>query len=114
MMRKRKAPPKRRFNVYVIALNKKVLKSKKFLEDNPDYKDGKPCVYVGMTARAPEERFEQHKKGYKSGRFIKHHGEYLRRKLYEKYNPMTYEEAKRRERQLAEDLRRKGYAVHWN
>ena len=114
MMRKRKKPALKRFNVYVIALDEKVLESKKFLEENPGYKQGKPCVYVGMTARAPEERFEQHLKGYKSGKYVRRYGRYLRRKLYEKYNPMTYDEAKERERSLAGELRRKGYAVHWN
>ena len=44
-------------NIYVIELDKEVLSKKKFREANPDYEEGKPCVYVGMTNKTPEERF---------------------------------------------------------
>jgi len=46
--------------IYVIRLNDSVLKENKFMEKNPDYIKGNPCVYVGMTGRTPDERFEQH------------------------------------------------------
>lgn len=104
--------PAKRFSVYVIALDKEVLKHKKFCDQNPQYRLGKPCVYVGMTALTPDERFSNHKNNKKSNKYARKYGKYLRRKLYEKYNPMTYEEAGRRERLLAAELRRKGYAVY--
>ena len=47
-------------SIYVIELRKEVLSNKKFREKNPNYKPGKPCVYVGMTGKSPEERFQQH------------------------------------------------------
>ena len=52
-------------NIYVIELDKEVLEKKKFRDANPDYKEGKPCVYVGMTSKTPEERFQLHKEGYR-------------------------------------------------
>jgi hypothetical protein len=104
----------RRYNVYVIALNKDVLNIKKFRERNPGYVEGKPCVYVGMTSSYPKERFEQHKAGYKASKYPHKFGLYLRPKLYAKYNPMSYEEAKIMEGKLARDLQKKGYAVWWN
>ena len=112
--RRRTKPSQRRFNVYVIELDEAVLKHKRFREANPDWKEGKGCLYVGMTARTPEERFRQHKAGYRAARFVKKYGRWLRKRLYERENPMTYEEAGRMERELAHKLRKKGYAVWWN
>ncbi len=42
------------YNIYVIELDKTVLKEKKFLEANPQFDENMPCVYVGMTARTPK------------------------------------------------------------
>ena len=39
-----------RYNIYVIELDKAVLKEKKFLEANPKFDENKPCVYVGMPS----------------------------------------------------------------
>jgi hypothetical protein len=64
----------KRFNVYVIELDKAILELQKFREANPDYDPTKPCVCVGMTARSPEERFQQHLSGYKAARFTKRYG----------------------------------------
>ena len=58
-------------NIYVIELDKEILQLKKFREANPDYQEGKPCVYVGMTGKTPTERFEQHKEGYKANNYAK-------------------------------------------
>lgn len=107
-------PNDKRFSVYVIELDPAVLKHKKFRERNPDHDLKKACLYVGMTARTPEIRFQQHKDGYKSGRFVRRYGKYLRKRLFQKYNPMTYDAAQIKERELAQELRAKGYAVWWN
>jgi predicted GIY-YIG superfamily endonuclease len=104
----------RRFNIYVIELDLAVLKNKKFREANPDYVEGKPCVYVGMTAKTPEERFEQHKSGYKSGRFVKRFGSRLRPRQYASHNPMTYKQATAMEGEKARRLKKKGWGVWWN
>lgn len=103
------------FYVYVIDLDPKVLQSKKFRERNPGYVEGKPCVYVGQTYLTPEKRFDNHKQGHKPNRYVKKHGRYLRRKNFEKYNPIkTREKALELEEMLALKLQSKGYAVWWN
>ena len=55
--------PKARYSIYVVELDSAVLSERRFVERNPDYRGGSPCVYIGMTSRTPEERFEQHKSG---------------------------------------------------
>ncbi len=107
-------PAKERFNIYVIELELAVLKVKRFREANPDYMEGKSCVYVGMTSRTPEERYEQHKNGYKSARLVKKFGLRLKPRQYRSLNPMSYEEASRMEREKARRLRKRGYGVWQN
>jgi hypothetical protein len=41
-----------------------------------------PWVYVGSSARKPEERFEQHQRGYRSARLVKRFALRLRPDLY--------------------------------
>lgn len=98
-------------SIYVIELDRRVLKHAKFLRENPEYRSDKPCFYVGVTACEPDVRFLQHAIGYKSCSFVERYGKWLRRRMYEKYNPMTRETAYKRERELAAELRAKGYAV---
>lgn len=102
---------KARYNIYVIELDRAVLKEKKFLEANPQFDEKKPCVYVGMTARTPEERFDQHKSGYKSAKYAKKYGIRLKPRLFANHNPMTYEDACVTEKEKARRLRNRGYAV---
>jgi len=103
------------FNIYVIELDKKVLEKKKFLARNPSYNPTKPCVYIGQTAKTPEERFEQHKNGVRSNTYAREFGKYLRPRQYEKYNPLaTRKKAEAKEKWLAERLQKKGYGVWWN
>ncbi len=104
-------PVSRTYNIYVIELDKAVLKENRFIEDNPNYETGMPCVYVGMSARSPEERFEQHKAGYKSAKFAKKYGIRLKPRLYLAHNPMTYDDACKMERERARRLRNRGYGV---
>ncbi|HJO57135.1 MAG TPA: AAA family ATPase, partial [Nitrospinaceae bacterium] len=99
------------YNVYVIDLDKAVLKQKKFRNENPDYKEGKPCVYVGMTSKTPEARFEQHKRGFKANRFVKKFGIRLRPRDFERHNPMTFEDACKMEIEIARRRKKRGYGV---
>lgn len=100
-----------RYNIYVIELDRAVLDEPKFIEANPGHNPEKACLYVGMTGLNPDERFKKHKAGHKSNKYVRKYGLWLRRRLYKKYNPMTYEEAQRMEVWLAERLRAKGHAV---
>lgn len=103
------------YHVYVIKLSKKVRHSKKFRKANPNMKHWKACLYVGQTCHSPKVRFQQHKNGYKSNRFVKRFGLKLKPGLYKKYNPIqTRREAELIEEGLAEKLRNKGYGVWSN
>jgi len=99
-------------NLYVVRLDEAVLEDSKFRKENPGYRPGKPCAYVGVTSRTPEERFEQHKRGEKAGKgYVTKYGQYLMKRQYEHRNPVATAEAEDKERALAESLRRKGFAV---
>ena len=98
-------------SVYVVELSDDVLKHKRFCKENPDRDDGKACLYVGMTSRTPEERLQQHLSGYKACSYVKRYGKCLCRRLYEKFNPLTRNDAAKLERRLARRLRKTGYAV---
>jgi len=64
-----------------------------------------------MTGRTPDDRFRQHKEGYKSSRYPRLYGKYLRRKLFEHLNPMAHKRATAMEVELASKLRNRGYGV---
>lgn len=101
-------------NLYVIRLDEAVLQERKFRERNPNYRPGKPCVYVGQTSLDPETRFQQHQDRYKASRIARRYGKYLMRRRYEHLNPVPAAEAENREEDLATALQRKGYGVWWN
>jgi hypothetical protein len=112
---KKKAAAVRRFSLYVIELDPAVRDVKRFREANPDARLDKPCLYVGMTALTPEARFERHKLGIQAGRRIAtRFGVRLRKRYYEKLNPLTQDEAKVGESALAARLRKRGFAVWQN
>ena len=99
------------YSVYVIEISDK---------RGPRLNTRYPNVYVGQTALTPEERFAQHQIGYKTSRHLWKGGKgkgqwlglWLKRRLYERYNPIkTRAEAERLELWLAEHLRHKGYTV---
>ncbi|MCC6207422.1 MAG: hypothetical protein IT488_04660 [Gammaproteobacteria bacterium] len=99
------------YYVYVVKLSDDVLYEPKFMRSNPDYEDGKPCVYVGMTGLDPDIRFDKHKAGIQSNRFVREYGLRLMPELYDAYNPMPYEGAREMEVELAIGLREAGYGV---
>ena len=68
----------KRFSVYVIGLNRAVLRVPRFVRENPQHNPTKPCVYVGMTAHTPEGRFLCHKRGIKACKLVRDFGEYLK------------------------------------
>jgi hypothetical protein len=99
------------YHVYVIELSKDVLFEARFKKANPGYVAGKPCVYVGMTGLDPDVRFDKHKAGIQSNRFVKEFGLRLLPELYELYNPTSYDDARGLEVELAIDFREAGYGV---
>ena len=98
-------------HVYVIELSKDVLYKARFKQANPGYLMGKPCVYVGMTGLDPDVRFDKHKAGIQSNRYVKEFGLRLLPDLYAVYNPMPYDGARDMEVELAIGLREAGYGV---
>jgi hypothetical protein len=71
-----------------------------------------PSVYVGQTVHSPADRFAQHLSGFKAARAVKRSGLWLRRRLFEHWNPLsTRAEAESAERRLAKHLRSRGFTV---
>jgi len=115
--------PKVQYRIYVIELAKRVFtESAKFRNANPQFNGVSECLYVGMTSKTPQERFRQHKTGYKSKKGVKissnivqKYGTYLRPSLYNHIPPIsTRAEALKMEEKLALELRRQRYAVWFN
>ena len=98
-------------NVYVVELSKEILSVKKFINSNPGYVAGMPCVYVGMTGLDPDVRFDNHKAGIRSNKYVTHFGIRLMTELCEPLNPMPYGDAQYMEVDLAIRLREQGFGV---
>jgi hypothetical protein len=95
--------PRREYYVYVIELDDAV---------GPRANLRYPSVYVGQSVVSTDERFAQHKAGYKASRHVKKHGKWLRKWLFERMNPLpTREAALAAELELARRLRQRGYTV---
>lgn len=99
------------YSVYVVELAPGVWESARFRRCNPDYIPGKPLVYIGMTGLDVDQRFDKHKAGIQSSRYVRDFGLRLLPKLYEMYNPMPYEGARDMEVELGIGLREAGYGV---
>ncbi len=97
--------------IYVIRLNHEVRKAKRFRDANPSAREDAECLYVGMTACSAEERFNQHKRGYKACSFVKKHGLSLATELFPRPDLLPVNAARRLEVEHAESLRNQGYAV---
>ncbi len=103
------------YAIYVIELDPAVRQLDKFRRANPGASPLKPCLYVGSTIRKPEERFDQHMRGYKANRYVKKYGQRLRPDLFEKYNPIPKRaDAEELEAYLTERLRANGCWVWSN
>ena len=100
------------YTLYVIELDPEVRTLKRFMAKNPEARPDKPAVYVGMTGRTAEQRFEQHKSGYKANRFARQFGIRLRKRLYANYQAIpTQAEALLAEQHMVDRRRKRGYAV---
>ena len=98
-------------SVYVVELEPAAAKLRRVRAMNPNRDPAKPCVYVGMTGLALEQRFQNHKSGTQASYYVKRFGRRFLPELFEHLNPMPCEQACVMERDLAEDLRREGYTV---
>jgi hypothetical protein len=108
----------RKYSVYVIRLKEGVLEKKKFREANPDYKEEKPCYYLGSTGKTPEVRAEEHRTSARNKRgrlynpIAMNYFDGLRPSKYKRHNPISSQKkAVKKEMDLAEKLRQAGYGV---
>ena len=99
------------YNVYVVELDDRVWNVARFRRANPDYRLGKPYVYVGMTGLDPDLRFDRHMQGIQSNRYVREFGVRLLPSLYAVFNPMPYLAACDMEVELAIGLRQDGFGV---
>lgn len=99
------------YHVYVIELSDRVWNAARFRRANPGWQPGQPFVYVGMTGLDPDLRFDKHKAGIQANGFVRDHGLRLMPDVYERFNPMRYEDARAMEVELGIALRAKGWGV---
>jgi len=109
--RKGKKKPAPHHSVYLVELDPKVREKRKHQRLNPDADPDRLCLYVGMTGLAPEERFENHKAGYRASPAVRDYGIQLLPEWTEDLNNLPYDEAVEAEAHLAEILRQEGYFV---
>ena len=100
-------------SVYAIELDRAVWKSRAFRERNPGGAAG-GCLYVGVTGLPPKKRFERHRLGTQSGRFVRAYGLRLRLDLVEGFSRLPFRIAAAMESKLAAWLRAQGFAVWQN
>jgi predicted GIY-YIG superfamily endonuclease len=102
-----------RHSVYAIELDRAVWKNRAFRERNPGGAAA-GCLYIGVTGLTPERRFERHRVGTQSGRFVRAHGVRLRLDLVEGFSRLPYRIAACMEPKLAAWFRAQGFAVWQN
>lgn len=100
-------------SVYAIELDRAVWKSRLFRERNPGGA-ASGCLYIGVTGLMPEARFERHRAGTQSGRFVRTHGVRLRLDLVEGFSRLPYRIAACMEPRLAAWFRAQGFGVWQN
>jgi len=100
------------YRLYVVQLDRDVVKSRRFRDANPHASDRSPCLYVGSTAHSAEDRFLQHKQGKFSNRgWVEKFGSCLLPELSSGFEYTSRVAAERAEAQLADSLRERGFAV---
>ncbi|CAN1561086.1 hypothetical protein MCEMAEM4_02676 [Burkholderiaceae bacterium] len=85
---------------------------KRFEKANPSHQIGKPCLYVGMTGLDPDTRFDKHKTGIKANNYVQKYGLRLAPEFVaDLQQPMSYQDARYLEVDVAIKLKEQGYAV---
>ena len=104
--------PAHHHHVYVVLLDPAVAKRAKFIKANPHFIPGQTCVYVGMTGLDPDTRFDRHKAGIQANALVQRYGLRLMPELVDDLKqPMSYEDARYMEVDVAIRLRESGYGV---
>ena len=100
-----------RYRIYVVLLDIGVTEKKRFTKANPNYQIGKPCYYVGMTGKTPDERLAQHKIGQKACSYVTNYGIRLELEKFESIPLLNHADAMVMEVSHAELLRSQGYGI---
>lgn len=109
------SPDPEGYRLYAVRLKATVLEDSRFREANPDYEEGRPVIYVGMTGRSRELRFHQHLAGYKASRYVHRFGKRLFHWVHDDTGTFDrWEQAEEAEEALAEDFRARGWGVWQN
>jgi len=101
-------------HLYAIRLDDAVMKKKRFIDRNPDYATGKPCYYIGSSIYEPEARFEKHKAGERSSRWVRDYGLHVAKRKCRQIDVKSKSERDSAERAYAAELRAKGYGIWQN
>jgi predicted GIY-YIG superfamily endonuclease len=102
-----------RHSIYAIELDPSIWKRRAFRDRNPGGATG-GYLYIGVTGLTPEERFERHRAGTQSSRFVHTYGVRLRLDLVEGFSRLPHRIATCMEPKLAAWLRAQGFAVWQN
>jgi hypothetical protein len=78
----------------VVELSRDVLLEPQFKKATPGDVGGKPRVHVGTTGLDSGVRFDKHREGIQSNRFVKAYGPRLLPGLHELYGTLSHEEAR--------------------
>lgn len=99
-------------SVYVIRLNPEVRGKKKMINQNPHPNLTGEYLYVGMTGLTIEKRINNHIEDHKSCNLVKL---FYKEPFPERHEiGMSFDKANRRERDLADELRKEGFWVYQN
>jgi hypothetical protein len=100
------------WRAYVVLLDDAAKHEAKVRADNPNGMDEMPAVYVGVTKRPREARYETLKgSGRTSNKYVRLFGRGLAPQYYAGYKAVREKDAARLERQVASDLRERGLWV---
>lgn len=85
---------------------------RKFNEENPEWVENMPAYYIGQSVKTPQERFADHKRGYKSSIWVEKYGVGVEPLMCEL--GLTRKEAEAREKVKPDEERAKGIGIWWN
>jgi len=104
----------RKYYLYAIVLQKDVLNNARFREANPGYVAPKNCYYIGSSSHDPHTRFLQHKRGYRSSKWVREFGRFVAPRRCKEMVETRPNDRDVQERLYAERLRAKGYGIWQN
>lgn len=100
-----------RYNVYVVLLDEYVGTLPQMRRRNPQREPSKPFVYVGLTSLPVDRRFDFHGAASEHEWRLRKFGVRLMPEFYDSLRPMTCERALQTSKNLANELRSKGFGV---